>query len=249
LTAKAAYREPFGPLLPDVRFLPFNDAAAARAAIGPEVCAVFVEPVQGEGGVTPANPEFLRVLRRACDAADALLVFDEVQCGLGRSGKLWAHEALGPVRPDMMTVAKPLAGGLPIGALLTTERLASVLTPGTHGSTFAGGPLICRAACEVLDRIAEPAFLQKVELAGEHLRQRLAELQDPRILEPRGLGLLLGLAFDRPIAPLLALARLRGLLIISAGPDVLRLAPPLIISSEEIDQAVAILAESLAAWE
>lgn len=246
VTAKAQYREPFAPLVPGVSFAPYNDVEAARALITDQTCAVIVEPVQGEGGVRPADPAFLQSLRDACDATGALLIFDEVQCGLGRTGRLWAYEAYG-VAPDMMTLAKPLANGLPIGAILVTEAVAAVMQPGDHGSTFAGGPLVCRAAEVVFDRIAQPDFLQQVSENGERLRGLLADLPSGHIVDVRGAGLLVGVELDGPVAPVMVAARERGLLIINAGETVIRLAPPLIVTAEQIDTAVGILDQSLAA--
>ena len=170
ITHKAKYREPFEPLLPDVRFAPFNDLAAAEAVIDHHVCAVVVEPIQGEGGITPATQEFLYRLRELCDRHAALLVFDEIQCGLGRTGTLWAHQGIG-VTPDIMVLAKPLANGLPIGAILATEAVAEHIQPGDHGSTFAGGPLICAVALAVLRRLADTAMLEHVSDVGKYLRE------------------------------------------------------------------------------
>ncbi len=161
VTYKSRYREPFAPLMPGVTFAPYNDLQAVSEAIDGDTCAVIVEPVQGEGGVNPSTMEFLHGLRRLCDEQHALLIFDEVQCGLGRTGKLWAHEDYG-VMPDIMTLAKPLAGGLPIGATLVTEKVAAHIEPGDHGSTFAAGPLVCRAAEVVFDRVSNPRFLDQV---------------------------------------------------------------------------------------
>ncbi|NLF63483.1 MAG: acetylornithine transaminase [Chloroflexi bacterium] len=244
VTAKEAYRAPFAPLVPGVTFAPFNDVEAARAAIGPDTCAVIVEPVQGEGGVNPATGDFLQALRAACDEHGALLIFDEVQCGLGRTGTLWAHEAYG-VAPDMMTLAKPLANGLPIGVVLVTEAVAGVLQPGDHGSTFGAGPLVCAAACVVFDRVSAPAFLADVREKGAYLLERLNALDSPHITAVRGCGLLVGVELDEPVAPILAAARERGLLIINAGTHVIRLAPPLVVTKEQIDEAVELLAVSL----
>ena len=246
VTYKAIYREPFAPLVPGVHFAPFNDLAAARALIGPATCAVIVEPVQGEGGIHPATPEFLRGLRALCDAHDVTLIFDEIQCGLGRTGRLWAYEAYG-VRPDIMTLAKPLANGLPIGAILLTEDVAAAVGYGEHGSTFAGGPLVCRAAGVVFDHIARPEFLAAVAENGETLCRRLRELDSPRVLDVRGAGLLVGVDVDRPATELIAAARASGLLIINAGETTLRLAPPLIVTREQIDDAIAILGAVLSA--
>lgn len=244
MTYKPQYREPFGPLLPGVLFAPFNDSAAARQLITDQTCAVFVEPVLGEGGVLPATAEFLMALREACDEHGALLVFDEVQCGLGRTGRLWAYEGYGVV-PDMMTLAKPLANGLPIGAILVMDKVAAVLQPGDHGSTFAGGPLVCRAAEVVFDRIAQPAFLQQVTENGERLVGMLSDLASDHIVDVRGAGLLVGIELDTAVVPVIAAARERGLLIINAGENIIRLAPPLIVEASQIDTAVGIISQSL----
>jgi len=215
--------------------------------ISDDTCAVVVEPVQGEGGIHAATPEFLRGLRELCDRHAALLIFDEIQCGLGRTGRLWAHEAHGtPVVPDIMTLAKPLANGLPIGAILLTEEVAAAVGYGEHGSTFAGGPVVCRAAEVVFDRVSDPAFLAAVAENGQRLRQALLALNSPRVVEVRGVGLLVGVELDVPAAPIIAAAREKGLLIINAGENVLRIAPPLIVSGEHVDAAVAILGECLA---
>lgn len=243
-TANPAYREPFAPLMEGVAFAPYNDLDAAAALITDATCAVIVEPIQGEGGVRPAAPGFLAGLRALCDRHGALLVFDEVQCGLGRTGTLWAHEGDG-VTPDLMTLAKPLAGGIPIGAVLVTEAVAGALTVGDHGSTFAAGPLACRAAQVVFDRVAEPGFLQTVVEKGALLAAALADLAHPAVREVRGRGLLVGVELDRPAAPVIAAARERGVLFIGAGERVIRLVPPLVVSKEQIREAVAALRASL----
>ncbi|VAW34009.1 Acetylornithine aminotransferase [hydrothermal vent metagenome] len=244
VTHKAKYREPFAPLLPGITFAPFNDLAAARAAIDNETCAVIVEPIQGEGGVNPATPGFLQLLRTACNAHNALLIFDEVQCGLGRTGQLWAHRHFG-VTPDMMTLAKPLAGGLPIGATLVTQKVADVIKPGDHGSTFAAGPLVCAAANVVFDKVSQLSFLKKVQENGAYLRHRLQGLELGQITEVRGQGLLVGVSLNQPAAPIMAAARAKGVLILTAGENVVRLAPPLIVGRDEIDTAVHTIAACL----
>jgi predicted acetylornithine/succinylornithine family transaminase len=246
-TDRPKYQEPFEPLMPGVRFAAFNDLASAAAAIRDDVCAVIVEPIQGEGGVHPATRDFLAGLRALCDQHDALLIFDEVQCGLGRSGTLWAYEGYG-VQPDMLTTAKPLAGGLPMGAVLMAQRVADAIHPFDHASTFAGGPLVSAVAAALVQKINQPAFLAAVVEKGEYLRERLAELNSPHILEVRGAGLLVGLELDIPAAELVKAGYERGLLLVGAGPNVLRLAPPLIISRDEIDQVVARLASILVDW-
>ena len=244
VTYKAIYREPFAPLVPGVCFAPFNDLDAARALMSDATCAVIVEPVQGEGGIHAATPEFLRGLRALCDQHQALLIFDEIQCGLGRTGRLWAHEASGVV-PDIMTLAKPLANGLPIGAILLTEEVAAAVGYGEHGSTFAGGPLVTRVAQVVFDRVSDPAFLAAVTENGAYLRARLRDLNSPLVVEVRGSGLLIGVELNTAVAPVVAAAREAGLLIINAGETILRIAPPLIVTRDHIDEAVAILRECL----
>jgi acetylornithine/succinyldiaminopimelate/putrescine aminotransferase len=247
-TYKAHYREPFEPLMPGVVFISYNDSEAAREAIDDQVCAVIVEPVQGEGGVRPATAEFLAALRALCDEHHALLIFDEVQCGLGRTGTLWAYESTG-VTPDIMTLAKPLAGGLPIGATLVTQAVADVIKPGDHASTFAAGPLVCRAALTVFDRLSGPGFLANVRAQADYLQHRLSMLESDLIVEVRAAGLLVGVEMKIPVAPLIAGAREQGLLVINAGDNVLRLAPPLIIDREAIDQAVIVMADILQEFE
>jgi predicted acetylornithine/succinylornithine family transaminase len=246
LTPKEAYQAPFRPLLPDVLVGQFNQPDGLHGLITDKTCAVFVEPIQGEGGIHPATPEFLWALRARCDAVGALLVFDEVQCGLGRTGDLWAHTAAG-VTPDIMTLAKPLAGGLPIGAALVTDRVAAAITPGDHGSTFAGGPLITAAACYVFDRINTPAFLAHVREVGAYLKDRLEEINSPHIVEVRGRGLMLGVEFDIEASHVVDHGLANGLLLVGAGANVLRVIPPLIVEKSHIDTFIERLAAILAA--
>ena len=240
LTFKAKYREPFEPLVPGVSFVPFNNLEAVKGEISDRTCAVVVEPVQGEGGVHPADPLFLKGLRDLCDAYGTLLVCDEIQCGLGRTGWLWAHEAYGIV-PDIMTLAKPLAGGLPIGVALLTEEVSQVIEVGDHGSTFGGGPLVCRAAQTVFDHINQPDLLEGVATKGEALMEGLRALSSDKIIEVRGAGLIVGVEFEVSVRPLIEDALERGLVVINAGENVLRLCPPLIITLDEIDDALEIL--------
>lgn len=239
-TATEKYRAPFEPLIPGVRFAPFNDPAATEKAITDDVCAVIVEPVQGEGGVHPATSDFLESIRAACNRSGALLIFDEVQCGLGRTGHLWAHQAYG-VTPDLMALAKPLAAGLPIGAVLMTQAVADAITPGDHGSTFAGGPLVCQVAQVVLDRVSDPDFLAGVRDKGQHLARRLSALVEasPLAREVRGMGLMWGIECQTEAAPLITAGYRHGILVGSAGPNVVRLLPPLTITRAEVDELVA----------
>jgi predicted acetylornithine/succinylornithine family transaminase len=248
LTHKSKYREPFLPLLPGVTFVPFNDLDAVRQAMTSRTCAVIVEPVQGEGGIRPASQTFLRGLRSLCDERETLLILDEVQCGLGRTGYLWAHEAFG-IAPDIMTLAKPLAGGLPIGATLVTEEISTLIEVGDHGSTFGSGPLVCRAAQVVFDRISQPSFLENVRSNGKSLIESLRSLPSDHILEIRNAGLLVGVEFDMPVQPLTQSAFEQGLIVINAGENVLRICPPLIIDQEQLATGVEILRECLSSLE
>lgn len=244
LTPKEKYQQPFRPLLPDVEIGHFNDIDSARALIDDRTAAVFLEPIQGEGGIHLATPEFLRALRELCDQHQALLIFDEVQCGVGRTGDLWAHTATG-VEPDIMTLAKPLAGGLPVGAILVRQFVADALHPGDHGSTFAGGPLVTSVANYVLDTIADEAFLKHVREVGEYLMDRLAEVNSPHIVEIRGRGLMVGIEMDVDVAPLVQAALDEGFLLVNAGPNVIRLVPPLIATKAEVDHLVDRLTQLL----
>ena len=236
-TPREKYQAPFRPLLPGIRFGEFNDLDSAAQVIGDDVCAVIVEPVQGEGGVHPATPEFLQSLRALCDKHNALLIFDEVQCGLGRTGTLWAYQGYG-VLPDMLTSAKPLAGGLPMGAVLMTQTVAEVMHPGDHGSTFAASPLVAAVANVVLQKVNQPEFLAGVNRKGAYLKERLEEINSPCIIEVRGKGLMVGADLTIPANDLVQAGYKHGLLLVNAGPNTLRLVPPLIISEAEIDQLI-----------
>lgn len=245
LTPKEKYQKAFQPLMPDAVLAEFNSVAAAEAAITDQTCAVFVEPVQGEGGIYDATPEFLRALRRLCDEHRALLVFDEVQCGMGRTGELWAHTISG-VEPDIMTLAKPLAGGLPIGAILTTEAVAAHIHPGDHGTTFGGNPFATGVAKYVVERISQPEFLAQVRETGEYLKDRLSEINSPVIKEVRGRGLMVGLELTVDVAPVIEAGYDHGLLMVSAGTNVIRFVPPLIATHQHVDRLVERLTTILA---
>ncbi|KAK9275355.1 hypothetical protein L1049_022619 [Liquidambar formosana] len=248
LTSKENYRSPFEPVMPGVTFVEYGNMQATKSLIRHgKTAAVFVEPIQGEGGIYSATKEFLQFLRSACDDAGALLVFDEVQCGLGRTGYLWAHEFY-DVFPDIMTLAKPLAGGLPIGAVLVTERVASAINFGDHGSTFAGAPLVCNAALAVLDKISKPDFLANVSKKGKYFKKILMEKLggSSHVREIRGAGLIIGIELDVSASPLVDACRNSGLLVLTAGKgNVVRLVPPLIITEQELDLATEILLEAL----
>lgn len=236
-TDRPAYQTPFKPLMPGVKFAEFNNLDSAASAIDAKTCAVLVEPVQGEGGVRPADPDFLAGLREICDERDALLVFDEVQCGLGRTGRLWAHEDYG-VTPDMMCLAKPLANGLPIGATLVTKRVADAIHVGDHASTFAANALVCHVATAVFDIVSQPDVLAAVRSKGSYLREALQRLEASQILEVRGRGLLVGMELRGEAMPVIQAGYDLGFILASAGANVLRLVPPLVIGTDHIDELV-----------
>jgi predicted acetylornithine/succinylornithine family transaminase len=246
-TDREAYQAPFRPLMPGVRFADVGDLAEVEKALSSRrIAAVFIEPIQGEGGVRPVLGAFLRDLRGLCDRYDALLVFDEIQCGLGRTGKLFAFQHAGVI-PDMVTLAKPLAGGLPMGAVIAVDRVADAMKPGDHGTTFGGGPLVASAALAVVRTVADPDFLARVTDAGEHLVRVLEDLRSrvESVKEVRGLGLMQGLVLACPAGPVVAKARDLGLLVVSAGPDVVRLVPPLVVTRAEVEEGVSLLGEAL----
>jgi acetylornithine/N-succinyldiaminopimelate aminotransferase len=245
VTDSEKYQAPFRPLMPGVAFADFNDLDSARAAITDETAAVIIEPVQGEGGIYPASDEFMRGLRVLCDERGALLIFDEIQCGLGRTGKLWAHEWSG-VTPDIMALAKPLAGGLPIGAFLMTDKVASAIHMGEHGTTFGGGPFITSVALSVFNRISDPKFLSHVNETGNYLMERLAEINSPHIKEVRGRGLMIGVEMDIDAAKIRDLGYSQGLLLIQAREKVVRFVPPLIMQKIHVDELVEKLGKILA---
>ncbi len=248
------YSDGFGPLPEMIDHIAYNDIEAAKSAIDDDVCAVIVEPIQGEGGVIPANPEFLKTLRELCDKHQALLIFDEIQSGIGRTGKFFAYMDYGVV-PDILTSAKSLANGFPIGAMLTTDEIASVFTVGTHGTTYGGNPLAASVACKVVEVVNTPEFLAQVELVGKQLRDSLNNIVQayPQVFsEVRGKGLMLGLvmskAYQGRAKDITAAAEKNGLLLLLAGLDVIRYVPPLVINEEHIKQAEVLLKNSIDDW-
>ena len=242
-TGNKKYLAGFGPVVDGFDHVPFNNLNALRDAIGPETAGVLVEPVQGEGGIRPASLDFLRGLRAACDEFGILMGLDEVQCGMGRTGKLFAHEWAG-IEPDVISAAKGIAGGFPMGAILAKEHVAKYLKAGTHGTTFGGNPLACAAANAVLDVILAPGFLDEVQRKGQLLWDKLeAVVADyPHVVsEVRGAGLILGLKAEVPNTELQDAMLAEGLLAVAAGDNVLRLVPPLVITDADIDDAVAMI--------
>jgi acetylornithine/LysW-gamma-L-lysine aminotransferase len=243
-TMEPKYREPFLPLLASFAHVPYDKLDALDAAVTEETAAVLIELVQGEGGVRPASPDYMAGVARLCRERGALLVVDEVQTGFGRTGSLWASERYGIV-PDLMALAKSIAGGLPMGAVAIHERFGA-LPQGSHGSTFGGSPLLCAAARAALRELIERDLPGAAAEKGAYITKRLRALQLPRVREVRGLGLLIGLELKERVQPVLLALMERGVLALPAGPNVLRLLPPLVIEYEELDRVAEVIGEVFA---
>lgn len=250
VTGQAKYRQGFGPMVDNVRFIPFGDAEAARTAISERTCAVIAEPIQAEGGINLPPPGYLQELRRLCSERGALLIFDEIQTGVGRTGTFYAFEKEAMV-PDIVTLAKGLAGGVPMGAMLASDEVERAFEPGTHASTFGGNPLACAAALYIQQAMDDQNLLGQCKETGAYLGSalsRMAERRRPKTRGTRGRGLLQGLVLDGDAAPVVQKCRDRGLLLSVAGGHVVRFAPPLVVGKDEIDEAVvtldAVLGES-----
>ncbi len=245
VTGNRKYRDPFAPLVPEVVHIPFGHLDAARETIDENTAAVILEPVQGEGGVHPAPPDYLPALRAHCDDVGALLVVDEVQTGFGRTGAWFAVEHWGVV-PDILCLAKGIGGGVPMAATVVTERVAQALKPGHHGSTFGGNPLACAAGLAVLDILQEEDLVTQARAKGEYLLTKLRNLTSPRVREVRGLGLMVGIELRERVTPYLRrLQEEHHVLALPAGPNVIRLLPPLIISYAQLDAVVHAIQEVL----
>lgn len=247
-TPALAANPDLGPMLSGFRSVPLNDAAALRGAVGESTAAVLIEPIQGESGIHSVSDEALLAAREACDEAGALLILDEIQAGIGRTGSLWAYEQT-PVRPDVLTAAKALGGGMPIGACVTTPEAGEVLEPGDHGSTFAGGPLACAAALAVLGLVDDPGLLRGVRERGAQLREALLALDGVRAVRGRGLMLGVGLEDGIEAAAIGADLLERGLIVNVPAPNTLRLLPPLTVDSAQVERAVATIAASLLSYD
>jgi len=248
-THKEKYRAPFAPVMPDVEFVAFNDVAALRAAFSTDVCAIALEVIQGEGGINFCSQEFLATARKLCDSTGALLLFDEIQSGMGRTGQWTAYQHFN-IKPDVTTLAKPLAGGIPIGAMLCTEEAARAITPGMHGTTFGGNPLATAVAVAVIDEIKHTGLLAHVRETGNYFLAQLRRLQSQHtaIKEVRGLGLMIGVEIESPeLAKYIATGLLERRIIINRTHEtVLRFLPPFLITREHVDQAIAAIDELLA---
>lgn len=247
VTGNPKYREPFEPLIGNIKFAELNDLDSVLAQVTDKTCAILLEPVQGEGGLRPATEEFLQALRKLCDEKDILLIFDEVQCGMGRTGYMYAWQRYG-IKPDVMTTAKALGCGVPVGAFLMTEKVAQhSLVSGDHGTTYGGNPLVCAAVEKVLDLFEKDHIIEHVREVAPYLEERLQELTDKYdcILERRGVGLMQGLVFDRPVGEIINRALEKGVLLINAGSNIIRFVPPLIITKENVDDMITVLDECI----
>lgn len=250
-TPNPKYQKPFAPMIPGFRYGTYNDIAGINDLVTESTCGVLIEPIQGEGGINVATADFLQALRARCNEVGAVLVYDEIQCGLSRTGQLWAHGILPPLaHPDILTTAKALGNGFPIGATIVSEEVAKCIITGDHGTTFGGNPLACRLAHHIFTRLSQPS-LQKAVLEKEQtfrkgfetLQQRFPDL----VREVRGRGLILGLQLTIDPTPIVTAARERGLLVITCGTNTLRFVPPLIISEGEIQEGLAILGQAMQA--
>lgn len=238
-TGQPKYREGFEPLLPGLRYVPYNDLEALRQAITPQTGAVMLEPVQGEGGIRIPSTDYMKGVRELCDEQNVLLILDEVQTGMGRTGRLFAHEHF-DIQPDIITLAKALANGVPIGALGCTEEVAQGFAPGTHATTFGGNPLSSAAALATLSVMTRPGFLEHVRNVGDHFREGLYRLTEEHgaIKEIRSLGLMLGIEMTQPVKPVVDAMITAGIICGPAGPNVLRFVPPLIIETHHVDHVL-----------
>lgn len=246
ITGQEKYQECFRPLIGGTAQVDFNNIASLTAAMNDDICAVFIEPIQGESGVTPATVEFLSAARSLCEKYDALLIFDEVQCGMGRTGSLFAFEQFG-VKPDAVTLAKGLGGGFPIGAVVANTKAGGAFVPSDHGSTFGGNPLACTVALTVLDQLENHSVISEVPVKNAYIIKRLNELKEktPLISDIRGMGLILGIEFTSGAKEIIASCLDKKLLLISAGSNVIRLVPALTISLEELKLGLDILEEAI----
>ena len=243
VTGNPKYREPFEPMIGHIRFAELNDIESVKSLLTDKTCAILLETVQGEGGLIPAREDFLRQVRAICDERDILLILDEIQCGMGRTGYMYAWQRY-DVKPDIMTTAKALGCGVPIGAFLMTERVAqNSLAAGDHGTTYGGNPLACAAAEKVLDLFEKDHIIENVREVAPYLEERLEELKDKYgcITERRGMGLMQGLVFERPVREIIDRAMEKGLILINAGAEIIRFVPPLVITKENIDEMISIL--------
>ncbi|MBP3274812.1 MAG: aspartate aminotransferase family protein [Butyrivibrio sp.] len=243
VTGNPHYREAFEPMIGNIKFADLNDFDSVLGCVTDKTCAIIMETVQGEGGIHPATEDFLKKVRKLCDERDILLILDEIQCGMGRCGYMYAWQKYG-VKPDIMTTAKALGCGVPVGAFLLTERVGSAsLVAGDHGTTYGGNPFACAAVSKVLDLFKEDNIIDNVNQVAPYLEKRLDELKDKYdfIVDRRGMGFMQGLVFDRPVSDVIGKALEKGLILINAGSDIIRFVPPLVITKENVDDMISIL--------
>lgn len=246
VTGTAKYREPFEPMLGDVVFAVYNDLASVEQAVNENTYAIIVEAIQGEGGIYPAEPDFLKGIRAICSERDIMMICDEIQCGMGRSGKMFAYQQYG-IKPDIVTMAKGIGNGIPVGAIATTEGIAEALVPGDHGTTFGGNPLACTAVTSTLREFKKRNITAHVTELGDYLKQRLSEIVNEKAVakEVRGMGLMCGLELTEPAGPYVSKALKEGVIFMSAGVNVIRFVPPLVIEKEHVDSMIEILKKIL----
>lgn len=247
VTGTEHYRTPFEPLIPGVKFAKYNDLDSVKALVSDKTCAIILEALQGEGGITPATDEFMKGLRQICDEEEILLICDEIQCGMGRTGSMFAWQGYG-VKPDIMTMAKAIGNGVPVGAFAMTKEVAEYsLEPGDHGTTYGGNPLATAAVSKVFDLFEEMNILEHVNEVSNYLEEQLDKLveQYDNVVARRGKGLMQGLVLTTPVIDTVNKAIEKGLLVISAGSDVLRMVPPLVITKENVDEMIEILSQCL----
>lgn len=245
LTGNAHYQDPFKPLISGIHFAEYNNLESVKSLVNEKTCAIILEPVQGEGGIYPATEEFLKGIRELCDEKDILMICDEIQCGMGRTGEMFAYQRYGVI-PDVMTVAKAIGCGVPVGAFVCGKK-AQALKPGDHGSTFGGNPLAGATASKIFDLFESQHVLENVKTVGDYLYERLEELKDKHedIIAHRGVGLIQGLEFDHPVADTIKKAQDAGLILINAGSNIIRFIPPLVIGKEHVDEMITILEKCL----
>lgn len=242
LTGNEAYQTPFKPMIGGVKFAKFNDLESVREKVSSETCAIIVEPIQGEGGVTPATGEFMKGIRELCDEKDILMICDEIQCGMGRTGKMFAYEHYG-VKPDIVTCAKALGCGVPVGAFVAGEKCMDSLVPGNHGTTYGGNPLVTAAVSTVLDIYKEENIVENAKEVGDYLTKCLDEIvaTSDKVDARKGMGMMQGLVLNVPVGDVVSEAIEQGVLVISAGGNVLRMLPPLVFTKENVDELVKVL--------
>ena len=247
ITGNPHYREAFEPMIGNIKFADLNDFDSVLAQVTDKTCAIILETVQGEGGIYPATEDFLQKVRKLCDEKDILMILDEIQCGMGRTGTMFAWQRYG-IKPDVMTTAKALGCGVPVGAFLMTEKVgAHSLAAGDHGTTYGGNPLACAAICKVIELFEKQKVLENVKVVGDYLGKRLDELVEEFdcVETRRGIGMMQGLVFNRPVGDIIVKAMENGLILINAGTNIIRFVPSLIITKENVDEMMEILRKSM----